>query len=159
MSKRCLPAGAFAAALFAIAGAAGAQGGGDADAGAQGVGVGFAGGFEARWLQRHAKDLELDDKTLEAVRKIAEESRTAANKRAEELRAEGRRLGEALDQELPDPKAVAKQAEAMGRVWTEALKDRLNASLRMRELLTPEQRKKAAELRRKQAPGRRAGRP
>jgi len=158
MSKRGLLGGCFAAAAFGIAAVAAAQGGGAGDPGAAGGGAGFSGGIEARWLERHAKDLGLDEKTLAAVRKIAEEARSTATSRAEELRTEGRRLGEKLAEEMPDKKALAKQAEAMGRVWTETLKDRLNASIRLRELLTPEQRKQAAELRRKE-PGRRGGRP
>ena len=158
MSKRGFLGGCFAAAAFGIAAVAAAQGGGAGDPGAAGGGAGFSGGIEARWLERHAKDLGLDEKTLAAVRKIAEEARSTATSRAEELRTEGRRLGEKLAEEMPDKKALAKQAEAMGRVWTETLKDRLNASIRLRELLTPEQRKQAAELRRKE-PGRRGGRP
>jgi Spy/CpxP family protein refolding chaperone len=59
---------------------------------------------------------------------------------------------------MPDAAALAKQADGVGRLWTEALKERLSASVKLRELLTPEQRKKAAELRRKQPASRRAQR-
>ena len=157
MSKRGLLAGCVAAALFGIADFAAAQGATEMEPGVPGIGAGFAGGIEARWLERHAKDLGLDEKTLAAVRKIAEESRDANNRHAEELRTESRRLGEKLDEEMPDVKVLAKQAEAMGRVWTDALKERVETSARLRQLLTPEQRKQAAELRRKSPPGRRAG--
>jgi Spy/CpxP family protein refolding chaperone len=159
MSKRGFLRGSCAAAALGIAAVVGAQERGELEPTGPGIGAGFAGGIEARWLERHAKELGLDEKTLEEVRKIAEETRSSANRRSEELRNESRRLGEKLAEEMPDAAALAKQAEAMGRVWTAALKDRVNASVRMRKLLTPEQRKKAAELRRKEPPGRRAARP
>jgi len=147
----------FATAALGIAAVAAAQGGREPDAGAPGVGAGFAGAVEARWLERHASELGLDEKTLEAVRKIGDEVRDAARRRQEELRAEAKRLSEKLTEEMPDKAALAKQADAVGRVWTEALKERLRASVKLRELLTPDQRKKASELRRKQPSGRRGG--
>jgi len=150
--------GLVAAAALGIAAVAAAQGGGEPAAADPGPGAGLAGVAEARWLERHASELGLDEKTLAAVRKIGDEARDASRRRQEELRAEARRLSENFAKEMPDAAALAKQADTVGRTWTEALKERLSASVKLRELLTPEQRKKAAELRRKQPPGRRGGR-
>jgi Spy/CpxP family protein refolding chaperone len=140
-----------AAAALAVAGVATAQGG--AEAGAPGPGASFAGVGEARWLERHASELGLDEKTLASVRRIGEEARSAAGRRMDELRAEGRRLSEKLAEELPDEAALTKQAELVGRVWTQALEERIRTSVELRKLLTPEQRKKAAELRRQRPAG------
>jgi Spy/CpxP family protein refolding chaperone len=158
MLERGFVRGLVATAALGIAAIAAAQGGGEPAAGDPGASAGLAGTAEARWLERHASELGIDEKTLAEVRKIGEEARDAARRRQEELRAEGKRLSEKLAEEMPNAAALAKQAEAAGRVWTEALQERLRASVKLRELLTPEQRKQAAELRRKQPPGRRGGR-
>jgi Spy/CpxP family protein refolding chaperone len=145
--------GLVAAAALAVAAVAGAQGGGAGrEAGGPIPGGGFAGMGEARWLERHAKELGLDEKTVAEVRSIGEDARGAASRRMDELRAEGRKLTQMLGDELPDEAALAKQAEAVGRVWTAGLEERVRTSVKLRKLLTPEQRKKAAELR-KQRPG------
>ena len=149
MRKRGFVRGMVAAAALGVAAVAAAQ-----DAG---PGANFAGAAEARWLERHAKELGLDEKTLAAVRKMGEEARDAALRHQEELRTEGKRLAEELSAEMPDAAGLAKRAEVIGRIWTAALKERLRVSAKLRELLTPEQRKKAAELRQKQ-PARRGGR-
>jgi Spy/CpxP family protein refolding chaperone len=148
---------AVATAAIGIAAPAAAQGGGEPEGGPPGVGVGFAGATEARWLERHASELGLDEPTLAKVRAIGEEASGAWNRHVEELRAESRRLSEGLAAELPDEAALAKQAQAMGRVWTEGLEERLRATVKLRKLLTPEQRQKAAELRKKQPARRRGG--
>jgi Spy/CpxP family protein refolding chaperone len=137
-----------AAAALGIAGVAAAQGGGGPELGGPFPGGGGAGMGEARWLERHASDLGLDEKTVTAVRAIAEEARGSASKRMEELRTEGRKLSQMLGEELPDEAALAKQADAVGRVWTQGLEERVRTTVKLRKLLTPEQRKKAAELRR-----------
>jgi Spy/CpxP family protein refolding chaperone len=147
---------ATAALGLAIAAAA-AEDEKEPEAGAPGVGAAFAGPAEARWLERHAAELGLDEKTVAAVRAIGDEARNAASRRAEELRAEGRKLSEALGEELPDEATLSNQARAIGRSWTEGLEERMRASVKLRKLLTPEQRKKAAELRRQQPPARRRG--
>jgi Spy/CpxP family protein refolding chaperone len=155
MLERGFVRGLAAAGALGVAAVAVAQGGAGLDAGVPGPGGGFAGAGEARWLERHASELGLDEKTLTAVRAIGDEARDAASRRMDELRAEGRRLSEKLAEELPDEAALTKQAATIGRVWTQALEERMRTSIRLRKLLTPEQRKKAAELRRQRPPGRR----
>ena len=157
MLERGFVLGLVAAAAFGVASVAAAQ---DAGApGGPGVGAGFAGGIEARWLERHASELGLDEPTLAKVRAIGEEANDAWNRRAEQMRAESKRLAEALAEELPDEAALTKQAREVGRTWTEGLEERMRTTVKLRKLLTPEQRKQAAELRRKQPAGRRGGRP
>ena len=169
MSKRVLVLGLVAAAAFAVASAAAAQEGAAQEGvapeeaapegAAPGVGLGFAGATEARWLERHAKELGLDEATLARVRAIGEEAGADWNRRMGEIRAESRKLAEQLAADLPDEAALAKQARAMGGRWTEGLEERLRTSVKLRKLLTPEQRKQAAELRRKPQAGRRGGGP
>jgi Spy/CpxP family protein refolding chaperone len=155
--RALVAAAAVATAAIGVAASAGAQGGGEAGGGVPGVGVGFAGAIEARWLERHAGELGLDEPTLAKVRAIGEEASSEWKRHAEQLRSESRRLSEGLAGELPDEAALARQAQAMGRVWTEGLEARLRSTVKLRQLLTPEQRRKAAELRQKQPARRRGG--
>jgi len=151
MTRRSFARGLFAVAALGAAAGAAAQGGGGPEAGGA-PGAGFASMGEARWLERHAGEIGLDEKTVAEVRAIGEEARSAASRRMDELRKEGRKLSEMLAEENLDEAALKKQAESVGRLWTQGLEERIRTSVRLRKLLTPEQRKKAAELR-KQRPG------
>lgn len=147
MRGRSFVRGLVAAAALGVAAVAAAQGGGGPEAGGAVPGAGFASMGEARWLERHAGELGLDEKTVAQVRAIGEEARSAASRRMDELRSQGRRLSEMLAEENLDEKALMKQADSVGRLWTQGLEERVRTSVRLRNLLTPEQRKKAAELR------------
>ena len=151
MTRRSFARGLFAVAALGAAAVAAAQGGGGPEAGGA-PGAGFASMGEARWLERHAGEIGLDEKTVAEVKAIGEEARSAASRRMDELRKEGRKLSEMLAEENLDEAALKKQAESVGRLWTQGLEERIRTSVRLRKLLTPEQRKKAAELR-KQRPG------
>jgi Spy/CpxP family protein refolding chaperone len=102
---------------------------------------------EAHLIERHAEELGLDEETVAAVKKLADESREADQKAIEETGKAWARMRELLDQELPDETALLEQAAAISRVSGEMQKRRLQTTLRVRSLLTPEQRAKFMELR------------
>ena len=112
---------------------------------------------EARLIERNAEELGLDEETVEAVKKLADESRAEEEKALEVTRKAWTRMRELLDQELPDEAALLEQAAAISRASGEAHKRRLLTTLRVRALLTPEQRAKFMELRKTARPPRPGG--
>ena len=105
------------------------------------------GGGPDRFTAEHAAQLGLDDQTREAIDQIVDESR----KRARELRGERRLLlqemHDLLSEKTPDEAAVMQQAEAIGQAETELHKHRLETLIRIRALLTDEQRAELIEIR------------
>ena len=112
---------------------------------------------EARLIERHAEALGLDAETVAAVKKLADESREEDKKGLEATSKSWARMRELLDQELPDEAALLEQAAAISRASGEAHKRRLLTTLRVRALLTPEQRAKFMELRKTARPPRPGG--
>src|SRR5262245_27553815 len=115
MGERAFVRGIVAAVALGVSAVAIAQGGARPATGGPGgggpmAGGGVAGMGEARWLERHASDPGLDEKTVAAIRSIAEEARGSASRRMEQMRVEGRKLTEMLAQDMPDEAALAKQA-------------------------------------------------
>jgi len=129
-------------------------------------GVGFAqaaagryppGRAEARLIERNAEELGLDEETVAAVKKLADQSREEDQKAVEATGKAWARMRELLDQELPDEAALLEQGAAISRASGEAHKRRLLTTLRVRSLLTPEQRAKFMELRKQARPPRPGG--
>ncbi len=116
-----------------------------------------AGRPEARLIERNAEALGLDEATAAAVKKLADESREEEKKSLEVTKKAWTRMRELLDQELPDEAALLEQAALISRASSEAQKRRLLLTLRVRALLTPEQRAKFMELRKTARPPRPAG--
>ena len=98
------------------------------------------GGGPDRFTTEHAAQLGLDDPTREAIDQIVDESRKRARELRGELRGLHQDLHELLSQETPDEAAVMQQAEAIGQAETELHKHRLETLIRIRALLTDEQR-------------------
>jgi len=100
-----------------------------------------------RFIERYADELGLAPETRAAIEKISEESRA----RSRELRRESAGDWEAfralLEQPMPDPDEVIGRAEAMNDNRFAAKKNRLEAMLAIRALLTEEQRAKLVEIR------------
>ena len=128
-----------AAVAFLLSGVAAAQG-------APGPRVG-PGVVEAQLVERNAKKLELDEETLAAVKKVREEASAQEGEFETKLREERLKLRDLLSEELPEEAALMKQAAGMSGVAVDLLKHQLATSLRVRNLLTPEQRKELMELR------------
>ena len=112
---------------------------------------------EAQLIERNAEELGLDAETVAGVKKLADESREEDQKAVEETGKAWTRMRELLDQELPDETALLEQAAAINRASGEAHKRRLLTTLRVRSLLTPEQRAKFMELRKQDRPSRPGG--
>jgi Spy/CpxP family protein refolding chaperone len=100
-----------------------------------------------RFIEEHAERLGLSDETLETLREIVDESRGRGRALRVELRYAHEKMRELLSQEEPDESAVMKQAEAIGELELEERKNRLRATLRIRALLTPEQREELVRIR------------
>jgi Spy/CpxP family protein refolding chaperone len=108
------------------------------------------GGGPGRMLDYHAERLDLDDETRAAIDQIVEESRAGGEDLRVELRAAHSRLRELLSGPSPDQGAVMRQAELIGEIETAERKHRLGSMLRIRELLTPEQREELVQIREEQ---------
>jgi Spy/CpxP family protein refolding chaperone len=107
-------------------------------------------GGPGRMLDYHAERLDLDDETRDAIDQIVEESRAGGEDLRAELRAAHAQLRELLAEPSPDEGAVMRQAEVIGEIETAERKHRLAAMLRIRELLTPEQREELVQIREEQ---------
>lgn len=97
-------------------------------------------------LERIASLLDLDSETEAAVRAIVEETRTEGRALHDEVWENRRTLRELLSQDTPDEAAVMAQIEALGEAETNAHKHRARTMLRIRVLLTPEQRAQMVEM-------------
>jgi Spy/CpxP family protein refolding chaperone len=103
---------------------------------------------EQGFIQENAERLGLSDETRQAIEAIVEESHARAAALHDEHRDARQALKDLLSQDSPDEAAVMGQAEALGRVETDLSKHRLGTMLRIRALLTPEQRSQLLEIRR-----------
>lgn len=108
------------------------------------LGFGGPGDFDRGkdFLERQIEELGLDAQTAEAVRAAAQESHEKTQALREELRDARREMHELLGQDEPDEAVVMGQAQRMGDLETELRKARLASMLRIRSLLTPEQRER-----------------
>jgi Spy/CpxP family protein refolding chaperone len=119
-------------------------------------GVGFARPpFEASdshrdpgaFIEENAEALDLDDETLVTIRSIVEESKGEGDQFHAKLRELHEEMKTLLSQGTPDESTVMKQIETIGAVETEMQKHRLGTMLKIRALLTPEQREEMIRLR------------
>jgi Spy/CpxP family protein refolding chaperone len=91
-------------------------------------------------IERQAERLGLDDATKAKVDEIANAAQPESEKLRAQLQKENQAMGELLSQEAPELQAVMKQADQIGHTETELQKVRLRTMLKIRALLTPEQR-------------------
>ena len=103
---------------------------------------------EQGFIQENAERLGLADETRRAIEAIVEESHARAAALHDEHREARRALKQLLSQDDPDEASVMGQAEALGRIETELSKHRLGTMLRIRALLSGEQRSQLLEIRR-----------
>ena len=102
---------------------------------------------EVRLVERSAEQLELDEKTIAAVQALAAEASARDEKLNGQLRDERLKLRDLLNEPLPEEAALMKQATVVSGLALDMQKHQLEISLRVRKLLTPEQRTKLMELR------------
>jgi Spy/CpxP family protein refolding chaperone len=116
--------------------------------------------FHGERLKQLVAGLGLDEKTLIEVNTILDASRAEQQQLREKLSEAKERMHALLEQTEPDEIKVMSQADIIGGLETEARKQRLRAILRIRALLTPEQRTRLFELLRARGfHGSRAARP
>jgi Spy/CpxP family protein refolding chaperone len=97
-------------------------------------------------LERHAGRLGLDERTRTEVRGIADAAREESRDVEAGLRTLRDEMRKLLDQEAPDLDGVLRQADRIGATETELSKLRLRTMLRIRGLLTPEQRQELVRI-------------
>jgi Spy/CpxP family protein refolding chaperone len=100
-----------------------------------------------RHFEHIASRLDLDAETEGAVSAIVEETRAEGHALHDEIRKKQHALLDLMSQDTPDEAAVMAQIEALGEAETDAHKHRARTMLRIRALLTPEQRAQMTEIR------------
>lgn len=108
------------------------------------VGPGIA---EVRLVERNAERLKLDEKTIAAVQELATEASARDEKLSGQMRDERLKLRDLLNEALPEEAALMKQTAAVSSLAADMQKHQVQTSLRVRKLLTPEQRTELMELR------------
>jgi Spy/CpxP family protein refolding chaperone len=117
------------------------------------AGAAFAGGppDETRppggLITRNAARLGLQGDALAAVQAVIDASGARHADLLAKLDTARDAMRELLSQPVPDSKAVMSQADAIGAVETELHKNRLQAIMEIRALLTPEQRQMLLTIR------------
>ncbi len=91
-------------------------------------------------IDRQAERLGLDAATKAKVDEVVDAAQPEMEKLRERLQKENQTMGELLAQDAPALDTVMKQADAIGNSETELQKLRLRTLLKVRALLTPEQR-------------------
>lgn len=92
------------------------------------------------WIQRHAEELGIDEATLAQIEAIVDASRSEGEAIFAEHRAAREAMHALLEQDEPDFDAVMQQADVIGAIDVRKHKHRLATMLKVRALLTPEQR-------------------
>jgi Spy/CpxP family protein refolding chaperone len=141
MRLRSLSLAAFGLAALLAAGAASARPGHHGHHGHHGM-------DEQGFIQENAERLGLSDETRAAIQTIVDDSHARAASLHDEHREARRALRDLLSQDAPDEATVMAGAEEVGRIETALSKHRLATMLRIRTLLSPEQRSQLLEIRR-----------
>ena len=106
-----------------------------------------AGSHPGRFLEEeYAERLGLEAETLAAIRTIVEAAHLQSKARWAELHQAHAQMRVLLSQEMPDEFAVMQQANAIAALDLAERKNRLQAMLRIRALLTPAQRQELIRL-------------
>jgi Spy/CpxP family protein refolding chaperone len=102
--------------------------------------------FRGERLKQAVAELGLEEKVLTTVNSILDASSVEQQQLRSKLNEAYERMHGLLEQPEPDEATVMSQADVIGALETEARKHRLRTILRVRALLTPEQRVKLLEL-------------
>lgn len=106
-------------------------------------------------IDRYAERLGLDDGTRAKIREIAGESRRRGEAIKERLERAHDEMRGLLSRDAPDEAAVMRQAEVISALELEERKSRLRSMLRIRALLTPDQRAELVRILERERPRRR----
>ena len=99
-----------------------------------------------RFIAEHAERLGLEAETLTAIHAIVEASRLQSKALWAELHQAHAQMRALRSQETPDPASVMRQADTIGALELAERKNRLQAMLQIRTLLTPAQRQELIRL-------------
>lgn len=99
-------------------------------------------------LKEHLAELDLSSDQEEKINAILEEASDRRKQMRALLHEEFERLHALLEHEPPDESAILAQVERVGGLKTERHKAMMRTLLRIRAVLTPEQRRKLIEMRR-----------
>jgi len=104
-------------------------------------------GDPGAFIEENAEALGLDEATLGAIRTIVEESKDTGEQLHAKLRELHKGMKMLLSQDSPDEASVMKQVDAIGEAETAMQRHRLATMLKIRALLTPEQREAMVQMR------------
>ncbi len=96
-------------------------------------------------LERLVEELGLDERTLAQVDAIIDASRTKERTLRRQLREAGKQMRSLLEEEDPRETELLEQVDVIGGLRTELRKEQLKTMLRVRALLSQEQRAKLLE--------------
>lgn len=107
-----------------------------------------------RFVERHAERLGLDEDTQSSIAAITDTSHANGKNIHQSLRRAHQKMRELLQQDTPNEASVLRQAQKIGILQIEEQKNRLQAMLQIRALLTPEQRQTIIQFRKENRPRR-----
>ena len=111
------------------------------------------------WLQRLTDKLDLDDDTRASVRAVIDAGRERTRDARKELKAVRVQMHGLLQANQPDEAEVLAQVERIGTLRTALHKQRMQTMLRVRALLSTEQRATLLEMfKKRRGPGKRGPR-
>ena len=111
------------------------------------------------WLQRLTNKLDLDDDTRASVLAVIEAGRERTRDARKELKAAHVQMHGLLQADQSDEAEVLAQVERIGTLRTALNKQRMQTMLRVRALLSPEQRAALLEMfKKRKGPGKRGPR-
>ena len=117
------------------------------------------GGPPDQFFEEHADELGIDQATLDQIRAIVDAARADGRVLHDRVITERRAMHDLLATDHPDEAAVMAQADAVGAAMSALRKHRLATMLKIRALLTPEQRTALEKLRQEMGPWRHRGGP
>jgi len=107
-----------------------------------------------RFVDRHGAELGLDAETRTSIQAIVETSRAQADQSRAEIQAEHESMRALLSQSSPDERAVMSQNDRIEALKSQRRRNRLEAMLAIRKLLSPEQREKLVGIQEAERAGR-----
>ena len=109
--------------------------------------------FPPELLVRHRDQIGLDDEQITQIRALANEAGFRAQSLAPEYEAATRAMRTLLEAETVDEQLVLKQADVVFMIENKTKANHWRTMVRIRNLLTPKQRAKAAAIEAQQPPG------
>jgi hypothetical protein len=103
--------------------------------------------YPAGLIERNAKRLGVDEATVKKMRQTMDASKAENDKLRKQIEGEQVALRKLMEQDVPDEAAVMAHADKVGALIAEQRKTALRAVLKVRGMLTPQQRAELAKIR------------